>query len=152
MKNKPYYLLLLSLILIACSPSQSVSSEIEINTSTAKVWDIITNPQYAKILGSEFDKNAFVESDWKLGSDVHFKYEPDKIVSTGKISKLIEEELIQIDYSFYGQAYTEKYEIKGDTSTAILKLFAGPYSSDYEAQVEVWRNWLAKVKELGEKE
>ena len=66
------------------------------------MWHIITDKSYAKELGKEFDKNAFVESDWKLGSKVHFKYEADKTVSTGTIGKLIENELIRIDYDFPG--------------------------------------------------
>lgn len=131
--------------------SKIVSIGIDIDATSSKVWDVITNKDYAKELGGEFDKNAFVESDWKLGSDVHFKYEPDRIVSTGKVGKLIENELIQVDYDFPGFDYVEKYSIEKKESNCTLSVYAGPYTSDFEAQKVVWGNWLSKVKELTEK-
>lgn len=48
----------------------------------------------------------------KILAKVHFKYEPNKIVSTGAITKLIEYELIQIDYDFCGFMYEERYSIE----------------------------------------
>ena len=131
--------------------SKIVSVSIDIDANPSKVWDVITNEKYAKELGSEFDKNAFVESDWKLGSKVHFKYEPDKIVSTGTIGKLIENELIEIDYDFSGFKYVEKYSIEKEEAICKLSIYAGPYTSDFEAQKVVWKNWLSKVKDLSKK-
>lgn len=130
--------------------SNIVSISVNISASAAKVWDIITSKSYSKKLGQVFDKNAFVESDWQLGSDVHFKYEPDKIVSTGTIGKLIEKELIQVDYDIPGMDYVEKYSIEKDGEQCILSIYAGAYTSDYEAQKIVWNNWLTKVKQLSE--
>lgn len=130
--------------------SRVVSNSIEIKASPSRVWKIVTNKEYSKVLGNEFDKNAFVESEWKLGSDVYFKYEPDKLVSTGTIEKLIVNELIQINYDFSGFKYAERYTIEDNGSTSKLLIYAGPYTSDYEAQKVVWNNWLSKVKELSE--
>ncbi len=127
-----------------------VSIGVDINASPSKIWEVITSKDYAKELGREFDKNAFVESEWKLGSDVHFKYEPDRLVNTGTIGKLIQSELIQVDYDFSGFKYVEKYAIDQGSSTAKLSIYAGPYTADFEAQKVVWRNWLSKVKELSE--
>jgi len=124
--------------------SKIVTLSMDIAASPSKIWCVITDKSYAKELGNEFDKNAFVESDWKLGSKVHFKYEPDKLVSTGTIGKLIEKELIQIDYDFSGFKYVEKYAIKKEESICQLSIYAGP-------QKVVWKNWLSKVKELSEK-
>ena len=131
--------------------SNIVSISIDINANSLVVWSFITNKDYAKELGSVFDKNAFVESDWKLGSDVHFKYEPNKTVSTGTITKLIEKELIQVDYDFSAFKYEERYTIEESNSVSKLAIYAGPYTSDFEAQKVVWKNWLSKVKELCEK-
>jgi hypothetical protein len=131
--------------------SKIVSIRIEIDASSSEVWNLITSKEYSKVLGSEFDKNSFVESDWKLGSDVHFKYEPDKTVSTGTITKLIENQLIQVDYDFSGFLYEERYTIEANDTGSTLAIYAGPYTSDYEAQKVVWNNWLTKVKELTEK-
>jgi len=131
--------------------SNIVTVSIDINAYASKVWHIIKDKSYAKELGKEFDKNAFVESDWKLGSKVHFKYEPDKTVSTETIGKLIENELIRIDYDFPGMEYEEKYTIEKGESTSKLSVIAGPYTTDFEAQKIVWKNWLSKTKELSEK-
>ncbi len=149
-------LVLITFTLINCkSPnmneSKILSISVDIDANSAKVWNLITSKEYAKELGNIFDKNAFVESDWKLGSDVHFKYEPDKIVSTGTITKIIENELIQVDYDFSGFKYEERYTIEDSGSTSKLGIYAGPYTSDFEAQKVVWKNWLTKVKELSEK-
>jgi len=138
-------------ILTYMKPSNIVSISIDIATSFTRVWDVITNKKYSKELGQVFDKNAFVESDWKLGSDVHFKYEPDKIVSTGKVGKLIENELIQVDYDIPGMDYLERYSIEKDGEHCKLSIYAGAYTSDYEDQKVVWKNWLEKVKAVSER-
>jgi len=157
MKHSLVILMMVSFLLIAfkssstMEASQIVSIRMDIDAEPSKIWNIITHKDFAKELGNVFDKNAFVESDWKLGSKVHFKYEPDKIVSTGTIGKLIENELIQVDYDFSGFKYVEKYVIEKEESTSTLSIYAGPYTSDFEAQKVVWKNWLSKVKELSEK-
>ena len=112
--------------------SKIVSVNVEISASDQEVWHIITDKSYAKELGEVFDKNAFVESEWKLGSKVHFKYEPDKIVSTGIIGKWKEYELIQVDYDFPGMDYVEKYSIEKLDSTSKLGIYAGEYTTDYD--------------------
>ncbi|ERN42643.1 activator of Hsp90 ATPase-like protein [Rubidibacter lacunae KORDI 51-2] len=133
--------------------TKSVLSSIEIRASASAVWDVITNPDYAKVLGSEFDTNAFVESDWKLGSKVDFKYatEPEKACNTGTISKLIEEKLIQVDYRFFFfWKYAETYSLQSSDDGVVLQINAGPYGSDLPDHKVAWKNWLAKVKELSE--
>jgi hypothetical protein len=128
----------------------SISESLKINAPASKVWQVLTDPQFAKILGNEFDQNAYQESDWKLGSKVYFKYAPDKIVATGIILKLQEDKLIQVDYDFDGFLYSEKYTLSSNINTTILQLDAGPYTSDYEQQIVVWNNWMLKVKALSE--
>jgi len=131
--------------------SKIVSLGVDINATPSTVWTIITDQKYAKELGNVFDKNAFVESVWTLGSKVHFKYEPNRLVSTGIVGKLIENELIQVDYDFPGMDYVEKYSIEKGELTCTLSIYAGEYGSDFEAQKIVWKNWLDKVKQLSEK-
>lgn len=123
-----------------------IKEKINIAASSEKVWDILTNPKFAKILGNEFDKNAFIESDWKLNSQVHFKYEPDKLVITGTITELIPNCKIHIDYKDIG--YSESFRIDYDGKMVILNLCSGPYHDDYIEQIAVWKKWLLKVKEL----
>lgn len=132
--------------------SKGVNASIEIDASASKVWDIITNKDHAKILGDIFVKNGFVKSDWKLNSKVHFIYEPDYIVYSGTITKLIEKEFIQIDFNINGVEYVEKFSIERNDSVSELSIIISPYGSNsYEQQV-MWQNWLSKVKELSEKQ
>ncbi|MDC6350953.1 hypothetical protein PP178_05270 [Zeaxanthinibacter sp. PT1] len=130
--------------------SPVISSEIAIAASTAHVWDVITNPDYARILGNAFDKNAYLESDWELGSKVHFKYSTGGIVATGVVAKRVDRKLIQVDYNFDGMAYVEKFTLSGGDYGSNLQVFSGPHGQDFEAQKVVWKNWLQKVKELSE--
>ncbi|MBX2821210.1 MAG: SRPBCC domain-containing protein [Rhodothermaceae bacterium] len=133
--------------------ANSVSSNIQINAPASKVWEIITDPVYAKILGNEFDKNAYVESDWELGSEVYFKYthKPEKPANTGTISKLVEEALIHVDYVFPGYGkYVETYSLQHENNVSVLQIDAGPYGADLDDQKVVWKNWLLKVKALSE--
>lgn len=130
-----------------------VSLDLEIGASAANVWDIITSPEYAKILGNEFAENAFQDSDWQLGSEVHFTFEPDNVMATGNITKLVKEELIQVDYDFDGFEYTEQYTLLEQDNGTLLQVYAGPYAAEqYKAHETVWGNWLQKVKELSEAE
>jgi hypothetical protein len=126
-----------------------VFAQTNIETSSSRVWQVITDQGYAKILGTEFDKNAFIASDWKMGSKVKFMYLPDKVVATGTVVDLIKEKLIQVDYRFHRSTYTERFTLESQNTT-LLSVSAGPYGSDFEAQKVVWSNWLAKVKELSE--
>jgi hypothetical protein len=131
-----------------------VSEQLEIKATKSKIWDVITSPKHAKILGSVFDKGAFVQSDWKKNSEVHFVYEPDSIVSTGIITASWEDLYIQIDYNFDGYHYAEKFLLleNEENNSINFHLTAGPYGEDYKAQISVWKNWLKKVKEISEVE
>jgi hypothetical protein len=42
--------------------------------------------------------------------------------------------------------------LKDEGNGSVLQIFADTYGSDDEAQKRVWKNWLAKVKELSEAE
>lgn len=116
------------------------------------IWEVITDSTYAKTLGAMFDKHAYIKSEWKKGAEVHFKYEPDKTVSTGIITAIWKNLYIQIDYDFDGYHYVEKILLLGNKKEKYTKvqLTAGPYGADYVAQQLVWHNWLNKVKELSE--
>lgn len=129
-----------------------VSQSIELKATDEKIWEVITSPTYSKILGEMFDENAFVESDWRKGSYVHFKYEPGMIINTGIVTASWENMYIQVDYDFDGYHYVEKFLILRDkeNNRTNLHVVSGPYGEDFEAQKTVWNNWLQKVKELSE--
>jgi uncharacterized protein YndB with AHSA1/START domain len=153
MKLTSFTLLILLCLTIGCTktPSNSVTDKVTINASKARVWDIITNPKYAKITGNVFDKNAFIDSDWKLNSKAHFTYEPNNVVATGTISHLTPEKEIVIEYDFTNFEYKEMFHLDTYKNGTLLSIHAGPYTEDFEAQKVVWNKWLNKIKELSEK-
>ena len=115
-------------------------------------WDEKMSKRNAKTLGDVFHKGAYVESEWKRNAEVYFKYSPSQIVSTGTLTALWENLYIQIDYTFSGYQYVEKFLLLDTEEEGIyeLHLTAGPYGQDYAAQELVWSKWLEKVKELSE--
>jgi hypothetical protein len=125
-----------------------VEKNIELNASVTSLWDVLTNPKFAKTLGNELDKNAFLQSDWTPGSAVYFKYEPDKIVAKGIITKYKLHSHIFVDYKEVN--YMDSYTLTDNNGKTILTIRSGPYSNDYEDQLVVWDRWLLKVKELSE--
>jgi hypothetical protein len=125
-----------------------IAKSILIKAGAAKVWDVLTGPAYAKTLGNEFDKNAFLESDWQPGSPVHFKYESGKIVATGIITDYKLHSRIFMEYKDIN--YTDSYSLQEKNGTTNLSIASGPYPDDYNEQLEVWDKWLLKVKQLSE--
>jgi hypothetical protein len=128
--------------------STQVDKRIIINASPSKIWDVLTNPAYARILGNEFDKNAYLQSDWKLGSHVYFKYESGKVVANGVITELKINSHIKVEYKEIN--YSDTYSLIANNGATNLAISSGPYPHDYEGQLSVWDRWLTKVKELSE--
>jgi hypothetical protein len=124
--------------------------QIEINATKDKVWDVLTNPKFSKILGNELDKNAFLKSEWKLGSEVYFMYEPDKIVATGKITEFILNTKVYTDYADIN--YFDSFSLSNSTGNTILEIRSGPYPQDYDDQLIVWQKWLERVQKLCEQQ
>ncbi len=141
-------------------PTPFVSTNVEILATPDRVWEIITSSKYAKALGEMFDKNAYVESDWEKGSEVHFKYLPDSTANTGIVTASWKNLYIQLDYNFDGYHYVEKFLLIKDKEFKFfqdnniprtqLHIVTGPYGEDFEAQKIVWSNWLQQVKKLSE--
>lgn len=125
-----------------------IEKSIELNTSLTKVWDVLTNSKFARTLGNVLDKDAYLQSDWKAGSSVYFKYEPNKIVATGIVTEYKLHSHISVDYKEIN--YSDSYTLTENNGKTILKINSGPYPNDYEEQLVVWDRWLLKVKELSE--
>ena len=128
--------------------SNKIEKSIELNTSLTKAWDVLTNPKFARTLGNALDKNAYLQSDWKLGSPVYFKYEPDKIVATGIVTSYKLHSHIFVDYKEI--KYSDSYTLTENSGKIVLTINSGPYPNDYDEQLVVWDKWLLKVKELSE--
>jgi uncharacterized protein YndB with AHSA1/START domain len=125
-----------------------IDKSIEIEASPEKVWDVLTNAGLARILGNEIDKNAYLQSEWRPGSAVYFKYEPDKTVAQGIIIEYELHKLILVDYKEAN--CSDRYSLTDKGGITNLRIQTGPYPNDYQEQLPVWERWLMKVKELSE--
>ena len=125
-----------------------IDKSILLNADREKVWDILTNPEFAKILGNELDEGAFLESDWEEGAFVYFKYEPDKLIATGVIKEYQLYAHVFVDYQEIN--YNDSYTLAEKNGKTVLTISSGPYQDDYEEQQKVWTKWLMKVKQLSE--
>lgn len=126
-----------------------VRQSISIKASPEKIWNVLTDSAFAFIIGNEIDTDLFLESEWKLGSVVYFKYKPDKIVAKGIVAECDLHSVLHVEYNEINYSDTWRIEIK-DTDTSILIINSGPYPNDYDEQVVVWNKWLVKVKALSE--
>ncbi len=124
-----------------------VTIDTEIKVSKERIWEVITNPKYAKILGAMLEEGAFFESDWTNASAVHFKTESGEIIRTGKITSSWENLYLQVDYNLDGHHYVEKFFIIDgkEKNSSMFHLVAGPYQEDYLAKKIAWENWFQKV-------
>ncbi|MFK7947645.1 MAG: hypothetical protein AB8G11_08650 [Saprospiraceae bacterium] len=129
-----------------------ISLESNINASSDKVWNIITNPMYAKALGQLFEDNAFLNISKNKKPTVHYRYAPENSSKEGIVTITWENVYIQIDYNFEGKHYVQKFLISENqtTNNSHIHIVSGPYDDDLEAQTEIWKNWLEKVKIFSE--
>lgn len=129
-----------------------VSINKDLNTTPEKIWEVITNPKYAEILGDALGENTFVESEWKENRSVYYKNGSNNVIAKGKITIAWTNTYFQIDYDFDGVHYVEKFFMmkNEDTNTTQFRVVTGPYSSDFESKKLNWNNWYAKVKEISE--
>lgn len=75
---------------------------IEINASSARVWNALTNP----VLIKQYFFGTEAISDWKVGSSLHFKgvWEGKEYLDKGMITEIIPEKIFRYTYlsSFSG--------------------------------------------------
>lgn len=127
-----------------------VSLEIKIDGTQKEVWDILTNPGYATVLKASFDKTNKLDSEWRNGTNVNFKY-PKAGNLTAEFGSLhFGNYYIQNDYD--ANMYNEKFLLIEDsaTKTTTLKIACGPFSDNYQEQKDIITQWAKLVKEYTE--
>ncbi len=130
-----------------------VAINTDLKTTPEKIWEVITNPKYAKELGAALNENTMMESDWKENPMVYIKNKAGDIIAKGHITIAWENTYFQIDYDLDGVQYVEKFFMSQnqDTQSTQFRVVAGPFATDFESKKMDWNNWYAKVKELSEK-
>lgn len=136
----------------ALPPTPFISEEIAITATDKKVWKEITSSANAKVLGSIFEENGILKSDWKRGGSVQLLNREGQPVSSGVLTSFWLDTYLQVDYNIAGRNDVEKILILFDefTNRTVLRIVCGPFDHDFEAKKAQWAQWLQKVKELSE--
>jgi len=128
--------------------------ESQIDASQKKIWDVITNPIYAKTLGSAFGENMYMESAWQRDSKAYLKNGANTTLATGLVTASWFEMYMQVDYNIDGHHYVEKFLILNDQESgkSFVQMVAGPFGEDYDKKISAWEQWFQKVIELSERD
>ena len=135
------------------------NTTIEVNASTASVWDALINPE--KIKQYLFGTNTFC--DWKVGSPLRFtgEWEGKTYEDKGTILAIEKESVLSYDYwsNFSGVAdLPENYQIvtfrlvdnNGKTSLSLTQQNICSEEAKAHSQ-ENWKMVLSSLKDLVEK-
>lgn len=131
--------------------SRFVSNTVKIKATQDAIWEVLTNPNNAKMLQSAFDKDDKLKIPWREVSNVNYNYPNKGTLTSAYAGELFGNFYIQNDYDNF--LYYEKFLLleNKETQTTELKIVCGPYADDFESQKRILNNWAQKVKELSEK-
>lgn len=131
-------------------------SEIIINAPVSAVWRALITPELIKQY--LFGTDAF--SDWKEGSELHFKgeYEGKEYHEKGKITKMDENKIFQYTYLMGGiedtpdnyMLITNKLEEDGDKTKLILTQENIKTEEVKKHSEENWKQVLQSLKNIVE--
>lgn len=136
-----------------------IKLSVEIGVPQEKVWKVLTNEKYIKQWAGEFSEGAYIETDFKPGSDVVWKDKEGNIGASGKVVTKEDYRLLKV--AFYDDAdtdarvalgnYSETYSLSDANGKTALKINAGALSlKDYKAHLPLWEKAIAKMKVLAE--
>ncbi len=137
-----------------------LTASININASTAEVWNALTNKELIK----EYFFGTDANTDWKEGSPISFTgtWEGTTYEDKGTILKIEKEKLLQHDYwsSFWGndvgtdERSVITYEITGNETaetTLTVKQDGFKDASSRDHSTGNWQGILKNIKKLLEK-
>lgn len=135
---------------------QTIEKSIEIDAPIEKVYEVLVNSQFTRQWGNAFSEGAYVESDWKPGSEVVWK---DKDGNVGAKGVVIENEpLRKITVAFYDDVntpapgqYKEVYSVQPQQQQSQLNISAGALEEEHaKSHGPLWDKALQVIKQLAE--
>ncbi len=141
-------------------PKLFVEKSIEINAPASKVWEVLTKPDLIKEWVKEWWPDfVTLESDWKLGSPMHWKIATGAIAAEGKITAIKPCSLLS--FSFKGGApkpVNETFRLEEQGGRTMFMVSIGDFGDDptmesyFLKATENWdRYFLPRIKELAER-
>lgn len=135
-----------------------IRKSVEIETSPARIWDILTDNSYVNQWASAFSAGTTVETDWKEGSRVLWKDSEGNIGADGIVAlndpglilKVIFPEEENADNQ-HAMKYSEKYILADRVLRTMLTIEAGPLKPEDAAKhAPLWDDALENIKRLAE--
>jgi uncharacterized protein YndB with AHSA1/START domain len=135
-----------------------IKKDITISATTEVIWDILLNPNNQ--WGKAFGGGAFVETDWKTGSEVIWTDTTGDIGARGIVKEHKPGEYLQVDmYDDVNPApgsetgaYAEKYQlVKAVGENYTLNIESGPLANKYiDEHSKMWDQALEIIKQISE--
>lgn len=128
-----------------------VSFDIDIAAVPTKVWEVLTKDESTTELQPTFDIKHTLPKEWKVKSNVNFKYANAGLLMAGFADMMYGSYYVQNDYSYLN--YSEKFFLaeNQESGNTELKIVCGPFGDDFETQKAILTEWANKVKVLSEK-
>lgn len=146
-----------------------VDKIIEIDATTSKVWDTLTQRKYTDKWALEFSSGGptfYLESDWKLGSPVLWKGQDGTVIVEGNVTALLPHKLLRFTVfdvrSDERPNVTEEdgitYHLTEEDGMTSLRIMQGDFSAMTDGEkyrdlsADIWDKVLLKVKQMAEDE
>ena len=140
-----------------------VDKTIEINASSAKVWDVITKKEFTDQWTNEFMADMTVESDWKIGSAVVWKDISGKVVVEGNVTRIKPAKFLRFTTFDVetgripaGEEDGITFELAGHEGKTKLHVSHGDFAvmkegqKYYDMTMDAWNKIVPKIKKLAE--
>ncbi|MBO1510189.1 SRPBCC family protein [Metabacillus bambusae] len=144
-----------------------VDESIEINASSAKVWEALTNPTYADQWASEFSSGGpqfSIVSEWNFGSPVLWKGQDETVIVEGNVTALELHKVLRFTVfdvrSSERPPVTEEdgitFNLSEQDGKTSLHILQGDFSVMKDGEkyrdlsAEIWGKVLPKIKNMAE--
>ena len=127
-------------------------SETIVKASSADIWAALTNTEYFKQLGEQFDQQAFFSSAWDPRAEARLRLDTDGDKAVGYVGMVFGNCYLQIDHNRNGQHYSEKLLLIGnpEEKTTEFHFASGPYPKGFETENSRLQQWVEAVRKASE--
>lgn len=138
---------------------EPTKKSIEINASSATVWDVLVKPEHLKKWAAAFDPGTTAETTWEQGTTVIWRDGQGTVGAKGRIEEHSVGSVLLVRYwddvdaddnSPLGE-YFEKYEVVESGGKAKLTVEYGDMGAEFKAMHDgMWDKALAIIKNVAE--
>jgi uncharacterized protein YndB with AHSA1/START domain len=146
----------------------SVTRSLEIGASLARVWEVLTRPEWTSQWAAEFGAAGPIESTWESGSPVRWRNAKGDVYVEGHVTEVVPGQLLRFTVRDVanprlrpssGRAedeITQSYRLAGAGDRTVLSTTHGDFAKIADGETlyplvgELWDRLLPTIKELAE--